>query len=422
MSKIKLLCVVAVMGVFVVLSSLGPYAVAETVKLDVWILADIWTKPYESFMNGFKEDMLKKHDIELTFKTIPAANLDEMFITAAMSKKGYDIASDWQGPTVALHAEAGNYMALDEYFSQAEYGDLVAYDDLRIDGKTYVVPLVAFPTTLVYNKALFRQAGLDPDHFPRTWGGFLKVCEQLKEAGITPLVFGNKEGYANECIMDQVFFWQAFDSVEQEMKEVVGPEGTYTHPKVIELLGLYKDLYDKGYFMEGGMSSPFEEYYVAGMVGDKAAILLYGSALGYSGLKEARGIENAGMAPHPIWADGLLNTSVPVLTHTLGISPWTKHPEESAIVVKELLSSEYQTKALLESESFPTDPNVNMDLVEDPNVKELLRRLNYNSTTLLYALYSHPVWQAQAKYFSLFLLGDMTAEEALAKMDEAKSE
>jgi len=128
------------------------------------------------------------------------------------------------------------------------------------------------------------------------------------------------------------------------------------------------------------------------------------------------------MAPHPIWADGLLNTSVPVLTHTLGISPWTKHPEESVIVVKELLSSEYQTKALLDSETFPTNPDVNMDLVEDPNVKDLLRRLSYQSTPQLYALYSHPVWQAQAKYLSTFLLGEMTAEEAMRKMDEAKSE
>ncbi len=422
MSKIKLFCAVAVVGVFIALSSLGACVFAERVKLDMWFLADIWTKPYEAFMNEFKEDMLEKHDIELTFKTIPAANLDEMFITAAMSRKGYDIASDWQGPTVALHAEAGNYMVLDEYFSKEEYGNFVTWDDLLIDGKVYVVPLVGFPFTVVYNKALFRQAGIDPDHFPRTWGGFLKVCEKLKQAGITPLVFGDKEGYASECIMDQVLFWQAFDSVKQEMKEVVGPEGTYTHPKVIEMLGLYKYLYDKGYFMEGGMSFPFEEWYVAGLVGDKAAILLYGSSLGYSGLKAERGIENAGMAPHPIWADGLLNTAVPVLTHTLGIAPWTKHPEESVTVVKELLSSKYQTKALVDSETFPTNPNVNMDVIEDPNVRDLLNRMRYHTTPQLYALYSHAVWQAQAKNVPLFLLGEITAEEAGARMDAAKSQ
>lgn len=421
MSRKKLFRVVATAAVFIILSAVGTCAFAESVELDFWFLADMWTEPYEVFMNEFKEDMLEKHDIKLIFKTIPSANLDEMFITSAMSKKGYDITSDWQGPTVALHVEAGNYMALDEYFSEDEYGGFITYNDLRINGKAYVMPLISFPNTVVYNKALFREAGLDPDHFPRTWGGFLKVCEELKAAGITPLVFGNKEGYANEVIFNALFS-QAFDSVEQEIREAVSLEGKYANPSSIELMNLYKDLYDKGYFMEGGMSSPFEEYYVAGMVGDKAAILLYGAAAGYSGLKAERGIENAGMAAHPIWADGLLNDAVTVLTHTIGISPWTKHPEESVIVVKELLSSEYQTKALLQSETIPTNPDVDMELIEDPNIKDLLNRVSYNSTSLLYALYSHPVWQAQAKNLSLFLLGEMTAEEALTTMDEAKSE
>jgi len=428
MLRRKLFCIIAAVGFLLVLSSLGPCAFAQPVKLDMWILADIWTKPYEAFMNRFKEDMLKKHNIELTYKTIVAANLDELFITAAMSKKGYDIASDWAGATVKLHVDAGNYMLLDQYFSDAEYRDFATWNGLKIDGKTYVVPLVAFPKQAVWNKALFRKAGLDPEHFPRTWGlmefgtGFLGVCEKLKAAGITPLVFCNKEGYANECIMDQTMFRQPFDSVEQEWEEVVGPNGTYTHPKCIKMLRLYKELYDKGYFMEGGMSYPFEEYYVAGLVGDKAAINIYGSTLAYSGLKAERGIENAGIAAHPFWADGLLNDAVPVITHTLGLAPWTKHPKEAVTIVKELLSTKYQTRALLESETVPANPYVDFGLVEDQNMKNLLLRIQYHNTPELYMLYSHAVWQAQAKYLSLFLLGEMTAEEALTKMDEAKSE
>ena len=426
MSGKRVFCAVAAVGILVTLSLFGPCALANPVKLEMWVLADIWTKPYELFMNDFKEDMLKKHNIELTYKTIVAANLDELFITAAMSKRGYDIASDWAGATVPLHVDAGCYMIIDQYFSDTEYRDFTTWNELKIDEKTYVVPLVSFPKQAVWNKALFRKAGLDPEHFPRTWGlmefgtGFLQVCEKLKAAGIAPLVFGNKEGYANECVIDQVMFRQPFDSVEQEFEEVIGPNGTYTHPKSVKMLHLYKELYDKGYFMEDGMSSPFEEYYVAGLVGDIAAINIYGSTLAYSGLKAERGIENAGIAAHPLWADGLLNNAVPVITHTLGVAPWTKYPNEAVTIVKELLSTEYQTRALLESETVPANPYVDFSLVEDPNMRNLLFRMQYHNTPELYMLYSHPVWQAQAKYLSLFLLGEMTAEEALSKMDEAK--
>ena len=70
------------------------------------------------------------------------------------------------------------------------------------------------------------------------------------ERDINKFIFGyaNKEGYANEMIFNHLVI-QNFDSVE-DMRRMAGPEGTYTDRRVLEALRVYKDLYDKGYFIE----------------------------------------------------------------------------------------------------------------------------------------------------------------------------
>jgi len=246
------------------------------------------------------------------------------------------------------------------------------------------------------------------------------TCEKLKAAGITPLVFGNKGGLASEVIFD-LWTIQPFDSGE-EMKKVVSKEGTWVHPELVRFLHMYKELYDKGYFQEGGMGYTFEETFSNALVGDNAAIGIYHGLPAYAALRDARGEDVAAMAATPIWAQGKLNDAVPIDNEVVGIAPWTKHLDEAVTVLKEFLSPEWQTRLLLEADMIPTSPDVDPGLIKDPHIQDLVARMQNNSSTCWYGLYSHPEWQAQVRYLSLFLLGDVTAEEALAQMDAAKGE
>ena len=77
--------------------------------------------------------------------------------------------------------------------------DLVPADEIKhwantnenmYDGKLWAAPLYLMGIPLAYNKDLFKKAGLDPENPPKTWDEFLKACETLKKAGITPMAGG----------------------------------------------------------------------------------------------------------------------------------------------------------------------------------------------------------------------------------------
>jgi len=413
---------IGILFMSIILVSVGSLALAEKkppVKLEYWLLADYYSEPVEKVMNSFKADVLRKYNIDIRYKWITVQNLDEMFVTAALARRGYDLAWEWWGATLTKRVASGNFMPLDEYFPREEYGNYAAYNDLRLGERIYAMCFQPDPiVNCVYNKGLFRKAGLDPESFPKTWDDFLVVCAKLKAAGIAPLVFGNKEGICNEVIFNG-WTLQVFDSTE-EMKQVVSKEETWIHPELIRFLHMYKYLYDKGYFMEGGMNYAYEETYYDALIGDKAAIGINQGVIAYSALKKARGEDIAGIAPIPIWANGKLNDAVPYCAAVVGIAPWTKHINEAVTVLKEFLSAEFQTKLLLEATIFPSCPEVDVNLVKDRYVRDLVSRMQRKAAPHWYAFYSHAEWQAQIRYISLFLLGEITAEEVLTQMDAAK--
>src|SRR5262249_45053441 len=51
---------------------------------------------------------------------------------------------------------------------------------------------------IVYNKDLFKKAGLDPDNPPTTWPDFMAALQKLKASGTAPIVLGLKDGFGGE--------------------------------------------------------------------------------------------------------------------------------------------------------------------------------------------------------------------------------
>lgn len=113
------------------------------------------------------------------------------------------------------------------------------------EGKVYGIPNGVDILATYYNVDMFKEHNLE---VPTTWDEFLACCETLKNAGITPIVMGDKDSYVMQFGLYQIAASEiytknpTYDDDLWKGKTKFTDEGTWD--KVLEM---YTTLYDKGY-------------------------------------------------------------------------------------------------------------------------------------------------------------------------------
>jgi multiple sugar transport system substrate-binding protein len=138
---------------------------------------------------------------------------------------------------------------LTDYVTPEQQEELLGWENVSagrsIDGAPYGVPYLSQGYPWYYNKALFEQAGLDPENPPTNWNDFLAACDALNAAGITPIINGFGDGYGVEQFMD-VFFIQMLPEEEVEAY-LQNPDGIdWTRPELAQALTYTQDLLEHG--------------------------------------------------------------------------------------------------------------------------------------------------------------------------------
>ena len=112
----------------------------------------------------------------------------------------------------------------------------------------YGVPIDVTNIQMLYNKKLFRQAGLDPEKPPRTWDEFIEAARALKAADIPGLVSGWGEIWMIDCFASNYAMnIMGKDKVVSTIKGDV----PYTDPDWIRVFSLFKELADEGILASG---------------------------------------------------------------------------------------------------------------------------------------------------------------------------
>ena len=151
------------------------------------------------------------------------------------------------------------YAGQNACYAMAEAGYLVPLNDMdsikdRIDtmqAVTYDGDVVVATTGVsilgcYYNKDLFAEAGIES--VPATWDEFLEACQKLQDAGIQPIVMGDKDQYVLQFGLYQIAANEIypqnpdFDVQLRSGDTSFTDEGTWD--KVLEM---YKTLYDNKY-------------------------------------------------------------------------------------------------------------------------------------------------------------------------------
>ncbi|ETT75963.1 sugar ABC transporter extracellular binding protein [Paenibacillus sp. FSL R7-277] len=205
-------------------------------------LIKVWEtigKEFEAQHQGIKVEFSYQDDD--TYQTIGLPNL-------LSGKNAPDLYFEWAGQRLQTRVTDGYAADITEQLQSSGLKDMFAegtFNGMVIDGKTYMIPTAGDVTNVIfYNKAVFNDLGLQP---PATWEEFLKVCETIKQAGITPLVIGNSD------------LWTAGNWVAHIISRVVGEDAyseamqlkqPFNSPDFVKAYGYVQELWDKGYINE----------------------------------------------------------------------------------------------------------------------------------------------------------------------------
>lgn len=136
------------------------------------------------------------------------------------------------------------------------------------DGKYYFVPLYTYPWALFYRKSVFKQHGYE---VPTTWDQLVALCKKMKQDGLVPIAFGDKDAWPAMGTFDQINF--RLNGYDFHKSLMAGKE-SWTDPKVKAVFDHWAELLP--YHQDGFMGRTWQDA-AQTLVSKKAGLYLLGT-------------------------------------------------------------------------------------------------------------------------------------------------
>lgn len=282
------------------------------------------------------------------------------------------------------------------------------------DGRVYALPRDPGNSMVLWNKDLFREAGLDPDAAPTTW------AEMLESARAVDALGGDVSGFyfPGNCGVCNVFPWLPL--VWASGGDLFDAEGrpTFDDPEVVAALELYRTIVQEGLVPPSAQTDTGSDWMTAFTAG-KVGILPLGS-FGIGTIREANPEMDMGIAPLPGREGGSASF---VGGDVIGIPLASAHPDEAWEFIAWTLSDEVQIDVVAASHELVarTDLVENEHSEADPLVRIANDALAVSRTPQS-VFYQQLVVDANGPFSTLFYdvtYGGADAAEAAAAAQRA---
>src|SRR6195952_974903 len=297
--------------------------------------------------------------------------LISVFTTVAQTRSGPDIATQWATLPVLTPAWNGWSVPISDYVPAGETKNWIGTGENMSGGKLWAMPQYLLGIPFVWNKAMFKKAGLDPNKGPATWAEFLADAKKLKAAGFTPFGMGNKDGYGGAWFFSLIGK-QNLDSAADLKAAMIG-KAKFSDPKYSGFFAALADLKKKGYLNSDVASIAFEQGLQ--LFGQKKVAMSWITDGNVAAASKALGGAKAmGVGPIPVWGKGKLAHSYDTTQSSSAfITKWSKHPKAAAQFLT-FLNSPRALKAWYAATGvFPADKRFPASLVTDPIAKIQLK-------------------------------------------------
>jgi raffinose/stachyose/melibiose transport system substrate-binding protein len=296
--------------------------------------------------------------------------LTSAFTTAAQTKSGPDIATQWATLPVLTPAWNGASVPISDYVPAKEIKNWIGTAENMSGGKLWAMPQYLLGIPFVWNKALFRKAGLNPNKGPKTWAEFLAAAKKLKAAGITPFGMGNKDGYGGAWFFSLIGK-QNLNSIDELKAAMIG-KANFANPKFSGFYKALEDIKKRGYLNSDVASISFEQGLQ--LFGQKKVAMSWitdGNVA--AAAKVLGGTKGMGVSAIPIWGKGKLARSYDTTQSSSAfITKWSKHPNAAAQFLVFLHSPKALRAWYAATGVFPADKRFPARLVTDPIAKQQL--------------------------------------------------
>ena len=170
------------------------HANAKT-KVSLW--SEHSAEPKFSALNKIVDDFNAMQDeIEVVHTAYENTPYETTLKTSFSGGTPADIVTINGGSNMYQYAEVGGLVDLTDFVTSISDRIAPGVESIyTFEGKLWGVPQGLHIGNLIwYRKDMFEEMGIDPKEM-ETWSGFTGVAQKFLDAGITPIAFGNSEGW-----------------------------------------------------------------------------------------------------------------------------------------------------------------------------------------------------------------------------------
>lgn len=368
-----------------------------------------------AYIEQARADFAEQHpDVTVEFVAQPFDQYYTLLGTAIQAGEGPDVIMFNAGGQIRDRTDA--LLPLDEYVAE-DRQRLAGWEGFASDGEVFAAPVTLQGHPMYYNKALYEEAGLDPEVPATTWDEFVDNCAIIEAAtGANCFAMGNQEGFGIE------FFVSGMGSsilTPAEYDAWVNGERDWHSPNVQRIFELWTEVDEAGLNNPGANSiAMFSDMWALFQAGDAAHVIGLMSDIGHwKDFNEFLGEDMVGVMAPPVVTAG----ATPILPFDGGIgyavAGWTADPALAADLVRSLTSTAALEAFYADAGAIASDTTIDTTDA-GPAVGWMVDQLQTGKPALHVAL-SSDTQELMGRLSQQLLSGSISVEEALDQLAAA---
>lgn len=188
-----------------------------------------------------KEFNKKYPNVTVDVQYFPDEGMSNKYLLALQQKNGPDVI-DMQIGWIPAFSLSGGLLDLTKYEADNKLDDFYtgALNACKVDGKLYGLPYRTETHGLIYNKDLFKAAGLDPEKAPSTWEEVLADAKKLTKGDVSGFALPGKNPGNMTYQLFNMIFSKGGEVFSSDSKSLL-----LDKDKGLQMANFYNDMFSK---------------------------------------------------------------------------------------------------------------------------------------------------------------------------------